>query len=266
MLKILSEPLPTNKVDYPERLIRDLALGVFENEWSNNFPIQGIKGFGEFNLNSDLIAEGELTKYIEEVWGNQPPFEQAIDMGYFDPGRFFGDDTSYFQLTSEALSLAKKVQKAPIFISYRRRESSALALLILARMEKRRVTPYLDQHPDPEFPSKRLALGTDWEPQLKNAILASDVIILLVGPSTLAKESFIHTEVGWALNATPPKLVIPVLHNGFNRLDLASFSAHTDPRLITLIQNKQGVDITAEDPDGYNTAIEKLLTNLNIRA
>jgi hypothetical protein len=103
----------------------------------------------------------------------------------------------------QSFALLDQPAPASIFISYRRRDSSELALLILARFKMLGQEPFLDMSIEP---------GDDWETRLRREVAGRDYFVSLVGPTTLESE-YVRQEILWALDAG--KQIIPIWHRGW---------------------------------------------------
>src|SRR5262249_51031093 len=101
-------------------------------------------------------------------------------------------DRSYL-LTEKALALLEQPAAPPsVFISYKRDQSSALALLIEARLR-------LAGNPNP-FVDKNLTPGDEWHRKLEQTIKSCEYFISLIGPKTL-ESSMVIEEISWAKSA-----------------------------------------------------------------
>ncbi len=139
--------------------------------------------------------EKRLLNYLRDKWGFLQPQATFLEaFGYLERKSDNGNKTLYL-LTLTAFALLKKPKASSIFISYRRSESSALALLIVARMKEHGLTPFLDMHPDAHLEDNRLNIAEDWENELRQAIDAREYMVVLVSPKSLAETSFVRTEL-----------------------------------------------------------------------
>src|SRR4030095_15676733 len=118
-------------------------------------------------------------------------------------GFFYKKDQSNFVLTERAFDLTRSGSISSIFISYRRKDSSAFALLILKHLKEHSLDAFVDM---------ALVPGEDWHAGLKERIQGYDFFILVLGKDTLSSE-YVVEEIGWAMDAG--LTIIPVWHNDF---------------------------------------------------
>ena len=110
----------------------------------------------------------------------------------------------YEELTQSAIALIDETEPYNVFISYKRSESSALALLVLARLKEHDLIPFVDM---------ALEAGGNWHADLEDRIRACDYFIVLLGENTLSSPMTVK-EIGWALDAK--RTIIPIWHSGFD--------------------------------------------------
>jgi len=92
--------------------------------------------------------------------------------GYLTPTKDLYDRVDGVQLLAPAFELLDETEPANVFISYKRSESSALALLVLARLKEIGLQPFVDMSIEP---------GSNWRDFLKERIDASDYVVVLIG-------------------------------------------------------------------------------------
>jgi hypothetical protein len=137
-----------------------------------------------------------------------------------------------------------------VFISYHRRESSALALLVLARFKMLGLEPFLDMNIEP---------GDDWAARLEIEVKSREYFVCLLGPGTL-ESPYVRQEIRWALEAGAR--VIPIWHGGFSDARLAGFRAQY-PQLGAFY-DKQAIRIEQEHTAAYEIAIIQLLNRFGM--
>lgn len=147
-----------------------------------------------------------------------------------------------YKLSSKAFDLLNRPLTPPsVFISYRRRASSAFGLLLVARLKAVGVqNPFIDMNIQP---------GDEWHAQLENIVRGSRYFILLIGDGTLESD-YVQQEIAWAL-ATPNVIIIPVLHD-----DLRQDSLPPD------LASKQAIVVERESAEYYELAVLKVLNRL----
>lgn len=256
------DPLPSDSAKHLDRFVRDLAWGALNNKWRNAFYIQGIPAWRELEL---LPSQNpDLKEYLAQVWDNHPPDPaQLEDLGYIVevPGSSIGDDTSLYKLTEKGLRFARSTSPGPIFISYRRLESSSFALLLSDRLKIYGLAPFLDNQTDKEDQGIALKPGDKWEDELRDAIKARQYFVVLVGPTTLSS-NVVCREIEYALAFH--KKIIPIWHRGFDPRNKEHFPESLSSAIRNVITDINGIQVTTEDPLQYEVAIERLLALFGI--
>ncbi len=229
--------LPSNEVAKTRLLAKELALGVYKGLWKRNI-VYGMA----------LTFDGDnLEKFFCKRWGNKD-LEHTIELleahGYLEKGR------GGYSLTRSAFDLLQETDPYNIFISYRRLDSSALALLVLARLKEHSQIPFVDM---------ALEVGGNWHADLEERIKDCDYFIFLLGKDTLASEMTVK-EICWAIDEK--RTIIPIWHSGF---DINSDKWEDVPENVTsAIQLTNAIRVTDESASGYNTAIVELLNRFGI--
>lgn len=191
-----------------EDFIRDLAYGVVKLDWG--FEHQGKKDILPYWASPRLamdISDEKLS--FRNKWQNNAPHVEIL-LAYDYLEQIESTKTSNtiprYKLTSKAFDLLNRpAKRIRIFISYKRNQSSALALLLEARLRLRGVR---DDH---IFIDKSIAVGELWEERIKSEVAACDYFVALIAPKTLDSIN-VKNEIDWALAAN--KYVIPICHGG----------------------------------------------------
>ena len=199
--------------------------------------------------------------------------ERWVNWNYHDNMRILRDhgytflDDPYEKLTDKALVLVDETEPYNIFISYKRSESSALALLVLARLKEHDLEPFVDM---------ALEAGGIWHADLKQKIEENDYFIVLLGKDTLSSEITVK-EICWAIDSN--RTIIPIWHNRFGLeedFDLAKqidgFASHWQEEKLRqrkgdvedVISRTNAIRVLDESASGYNTAIVELLNRFDI--
>ena len=139
--------------------------------------------------------------------------------------------------------LEKPLAPLSVFISYKRDESSAFALLLQCRLRSVGLDPFLDLN---------IAPGEDWSMYLEDRIQQSAYFISLLGPTTL-DSPYVRQEIVWALE-NGPRTIIPVWHN--------SFSDQDDHPELKEALSRNAIIVENENVEAYNNAVNKLLNFL----
>ncbi len=239
----LDLPIPDDPMQRVRRLARDLAWGALNQRWAPSFMITPEKTHDVWNLNR---PDTSMADYVRAVWGESAPRAHLLHaLGYTElneSDRFH----AYYTLTSRAFDLLHDPVPAAVFISYSRRESSAFALLVLARFKLAGLDAFLDM--------KDLSPGEDWHARLEREVRARKVFISLLGPQTL-DSPHVREEIHWALQHG--LTVIPVFHNGFTP------SGITDATLAPFVR-ANGIVVETETTKAYNAAVVELLNAFGV--
>lgn len=236
--KVCARPLPQNSMARLRLLARELAEGAVEGVWDTDIRVYRGELIGtETSL--------RILQYLEKRWNSTSiaPFELLTNNDYLRR------DDSYYVIVKPAFDLLEEVETANIFISYKRSESSAFALLVLARLKAEGLEPFLDLS---------LVPGENWQDGLRERIQKYDYLIALLGKQTLSSEVAIQ-EITWALDAG--LTVIPIWHNGFSYQSAAWILPPAIDRLLT---STHSIRVKEESALEYNNAIVELLNRFGI--
>ncbi len=248
-------PIPQSGIKRVRMLARDLAEGAAEEVWKTVIALR----FQEVSSsNSDaeqtteritmLLPENpDITRYLLAKWGGYdrfPHWHLLESNGFFtilNDGRFSVD----YKLTQAAYELVEVLEASSIFISYKRSESSALALLVMNQLKQAGLDAFLD-----------LALipGENWYGGLKQRIESKDYFVLLLGPHTLESKVVIE-EIGWAIDAE--RAIIPVWHGGF--VYRTGAWTNVPVKVDRVLSNTHTIRVIEENPLAYHNAILELL-------
>jgi hypothetical protein len=217
--------------------IRDVILSLF---WT--YDLRKLRIFYNGNLldRSDLdFGVGDyIAIYIWRRWNSAIPRQLLLQSyEYID---------SVGRLTRPAFDLLSESIPANIFISYHRKSSSALGLLIVARMKAAGMEPFIDM---------ALVPGEAWHAGLQERIKSYDAFILLLAPETLTSE-YVIREIEWALEAGVE--VIPLWHGKFEyKSDV--WRGKVPDEVDSCLAERNAIRVLEESASGYNTAIVELL-------
>ena len=234
-------------------LAKELALGADKRYWENAFAI--------LNFESWRQLQNRLQTYLttRKLLQDFPDLKvQLENHGYLDnKGR----------LTQRAFDLVEEDEPYNIFISYKRSESSAFALLVLARLKEHSLVPFCDM---------ALEAGGNWHADLEEKIKENEYFIILLGLDTLASEITVK-EICWAIDSD--RTIVPIWHNGFGigqDFDLggkvdecASKWENHDLReraedLKGFINSINAIRVLEESASDYNRVIVELLNRFGI--
>lgn len=240
-----SLPIPADKLTQIKAFVREMAVGAVMDYWEPLFMHANYGGQGWVweSLNSETFDQ-----HVVHKWGEQQPSATLLQtLGYLAK---YGEQ-GLTQLTPAAYALLEETPPINVFISYARRESSALALLILARMKSVGMTPFLD--------IIGLEPGDAWSDRLDSQIRNSAYLIAVLGPTSL-ESSYVRHEINLAHEAGV--VVLPFLHNGLTPERLAELQA-TLPEAALLL-SRQAIKVERETTEDYNRAIVSLLNRFGV--
>lgn len=232
-------PIPDGDVLWVKLLAKELVLGVYRKLWSSTIQV---------DYSDDVPGEvapigRELTGYLKKRWGDRHighRLELLRGHGYIDHGT----------LTQAAFDLIEEAEPYNIFISYKRSESSALALLVNTKLKEHSLDPFVDM---------ALEAGGNWHAELEERIRDCDYFIVLLGEKTLASTMTIK-EIEWAIQYE--KKVIPVWHSEFC---LSSDKwEYVNPKVKDTIKQTNAIRVIEESASDYNRAIVELLNRFGI--
>lgn len=246
----LEQSAPADTIDRVREFARDLAYGVARGYWGTRFSVVPYAGGRQdWEIFGD---EGHFRPYVSEKWAGEPPnidillsFEYVV---VYEEKQYHKN----YMLTGKSFQLLEAPYTAPsVFISYRRKEASALALLVEARLK-------LADRDNDVFVDKDIPIGEDWEAALRDRVASSRYFVSLIGPSTLESEH-VQDEITWALEAD--RKIITMTLPGFN------FQAYVAPDdrvrgLIEQLSAIQSIPVKSESAEDYDSAVRKLLNTL----
>lgn len=249
----LEQPAPEDQIEQVHVLARDLAYGVSVGLWGTTVKVSStIKRISWSVEGGEVSAEEYFAQKWQEDW---PSAKLLKSFGYFDLFREvrLGSEYDYI-LTQKAFELLEQPIATPqIFISYKRDESSPLALLIEARLR-------LADSNIRAFIDKDIPTQTRWEKYIMDQVRQAETVVCLIGPHTLASP-FVQDEINLAIQTE--KRLISILHHGYSFPDDAEQSPDGSSQIIEEL--KQWQSITVEQPpsaEKYEIAINRMLNDL----
>ncbi len=191
-----------------------------------------------------------LMCYVLVRWGKRyPDFSLLAANDYITYSQT--PEGFYLSVNKAAFDLLESAEPSRIFISYRRAESSAFALLVLARLKEHGLDAFLDMSILP---------GEDWHADLKRKIESRDYFIVILGRESLRSRILVK-EIQWAMQAH--KSIIPIWHNAFVYRG-EDWHEDISPDLDTLLQHTHTIRVLEESALAYNDAIVQLLNRFGI--
>ncbi len=243
MYNPLKDPIPADPVQRVHALARDLAYGVVMNLWGAELETRG-------NTERDRFPDGAVFDELRAKWGyDATALNKLIAFGYA-AFHYEGPLSRQYILTPKAFDLLSQPAPTSVFISYRRGESSAFALLVLARFKALGLEPFLDMD---------IAPGDEWHDRLHREVTTREHCVCLIGPTTLESE-FVRAEILWALESGAQ--ILPIWHNGFDDALLAEFQARF-PELGEFYE-KQAIRVEQENVVAYEGALIQLLNRFGV--
>ncbi len=240
MGRVQQRPLPQNPMTRIRFLAKELAEGAAINLWGISFRMFR----GQLVTSTD---QEDLITYLNTRWNNASPhFGLLISNGYL---RFDAGENDVY-ITKAAFDLIDESEPANVFISYKRSDSSAFALLVLARMKAAGMEPFLDLALQP---------GDDWEKGLKERIEKYQYLVAILSHDTLKSEVCIK-EISWAIEAG--LAIIPIWHNGF--VYKAGTWDALSVKVDAALSKTHTIRVIEESALGYNNALVELLNRFGV--
>ncbi|MBN8619496.1 MAG: toll/interleukin-1 receptor domain-containing protein [Anaerolineae bacterium] len=232
--------LPHNPMQRVRVLAKELAEGAAQGLW-------GV-GIGTFR---GMPNDTAVQQYIQARWGDAlPNLGILVSYGYLSFNAHAGSSSQgELVIMKAAFDLIDEGEEANIFISYKRSESSAFALLVLARLKAAGMEPFLDLALQP---------GDDWERGLRERIQRYQYLIAILGPETLRSEVCLR-EISWAIEAGLQ--IIPIWHNGFTYV---SGAWDVSLKVDTALSKTHTIRVIEESALGYNNALVELLNRFGV--
>lgn len=232
--KCHTNPLPEHPMARVRVFARELAEGITYSLWAAQIPQPQ-------HLNEDGLY---ISRYYAERWGGRTPdFSILQTYGYLTPGKEYT-----YELTRVAFDLLEKslMSAIKVFISYRREESSAFALLVDSTLREVGIDIFLD--------TESLLYGEDWRKTIQQNIVKRDYFLLLVGKTTLASE-IIRWEIRQA--ASNQSVIIPIVHNGYQ--EILRSGAAEQSSILKWLNDKHTLYVEKENPNQYRQTVTYLL-------
>ena len=240
MEQVKQRALPNNPMARVRVLAKELAEGAVEGVWG--YTISTFRG---------QVNDRQPALYLQERWGDQlPNLGLLLGSGYIQETLDPYNKVNGFRLTEKAFALVEEGEPADVFISYRRKDSSAFALLVLARLKAAGLNAFVDMTIQP---------GDNWQTHLKEQIQRRDYFVLLLGKESLSSE-VLHQEVLWALEANAS--IVPIWHNSF--VYRPEEWASLPQEIAHVLSTTHTIRVLEESALAYNNAIVELLNRFGI--
>jgi len=273
---VCERSLPAESFARMESFVREIADGAMKGYWSyrtfhrdtrtvmlrdsgstsgihpRNLHVTRASAIIQLRQNPLLEFDGDnyfIAHYLHRRWEFEwPDIDLMVINGYL---------SAEYELTKSAFDLARSFRSASVFISYRRVESSAFALLVLARLKLVGLEGFLDLAIQP---------GENWHAGIRERIQQYDSFVLLLGPTTL-KSDIVKQEIQWAIEFGLD--ILPIWHSGF------AYNADDWPELPpdvtrvlgsnhSILGSNHSIRVLDESALGYNNAIVELLNRYGV--
>lgn len=225
-------------------IARELALGVTYRFWDKNIATHD----DDQDAESVIPRHENLKLYFKKRWNIvdiRHEWKLLESYGFLDRSGGFFD-----KLTQSAFELIDETEPFNVFVSYKRSESSALALLCVCRLKAEDLVPFVDM---------ALEAGGNWHADLEGRIKACGYFIILLGKDTLSSPMTVK-EIQWALEYK--RTIIPIWHSAFNISDEKWNDVPSS--VMDIIQQTNAIIVQDESASGYNTAIVELLNRFGV--
>ena len=233
-------PIPNGDVARVKLLAKELALGAHKNLWDTTMI--AISDYGRWKP-----CFSNLETVFEKRWTDHD-FGRLADL--LIAHRYAESLENALSISSRAFDLLDETAPYDVFISYKRSESSAFALLVLARLNEHGLVPFVDM---------ALEAGGKWHADLEERIRGCDYFIILLGKDTLSSPMTVK-EIQWALQYE--RTIIPAWHSGFDLKD--EKRSEIDETVKDAIQQTNAIRVHDESASGYNSAIVELLNRFGV--
>lgn len=206
----LTTPPPLDAWQQVQRYAYDIAWGALNRFWNPRQLENRLNLNGKFeNIYSEYgtqVKQQSLEAYVFHVWFRynlEPPTLPLLEsFGYVER-----HPSSYgFNIMPLCYALLNKPRPHSIFISYRRKTSSTIAMLIWSELRAAGYEVFLDV--------SSIELGDTWHALLEKKVKESTVFIPVITNETELSDPVL-SEITWAISDSNNRRVIPILHNGF---------------------------------------------------
>ncbi len=221
-----------------EALARDLAYGALLGSWSAILP---------------ETPQAPLSELLRTKWNNNyPSFNLLVSFDYAQQRINPSTNTTQQILTHKAFDLLHTIDpKTKIFISYCRKESSAVALAVEYKLQSLGIEVFLD---------KSLKLGDGWHARLEEVVKNCDYFISILATNTLSSP-FVVKEITWAQEAN--RVCIPIWHPNL-KIDKTSLPKELSNLFNKYLNANQAIRILEESAKSYDDSIRELVNFLTL--
>ena len=233
----LKIPIPSGDVARIKLLAMELALGFHRRVWRTPLTIQA---YGRYEPNHPDVDNYFAKRWCEADFGHM-----------YELLTFHGFANAHGALTTNAFNLLYETEPYNIFISYKRSESSMLALLVSNTLKLNGFNPFFDMQLKPT---------EEWHALLEQRIKDSNYFVVLLGPETHCSKYTVR-EIHWAMIHEIP--IVQVWQHGF-AFGASDWSNVEYPAVVKKLELEQAVVPIADNAEGYHLALEKMLNRFGI--
>lgn len=225
MQEVVQREMPENRIARVRTLAKELAEGALEGFWNVR----------------DMTSDGNCSIYLRDRWQNH--FYPYLSL--LEPNGYMLNN----QLEKSAFDLVQEAALAEIFISYRRKDSSAFAMFVLTRLKMAGLNAFVDMTIQP---------GDNWQEHIREQIQSRDYFVVLLGKESLSSK-VLHQELLWAIESGAH--IMPIWHGGFV---YTSGEFNLPPEIDHVLSTTHTIRVLEESALAYNNAIVELLNRFGI--
>lgn len=230
---------PADELSRCELLAIELVEGQSLIFWDAQIAEPNRKNLMRMKVSVEQL--GFLQYYYYKRWrGNPPDLKRLQELNLLDDS---------LSLLPAAYRLYEQHlrRQIKVFVSYKRSESSVLALYLHEKLEDCGYTSFLDV--------QSIQAGENWKFALQRSIQDCNYFVLLIGKKTFGS-SVVVQEIKWAFanNMT----IIPIWHNGFN-YQFSSDHPIMPQAFKNLLTDTHTLIVHPENPAQYKQAISDLM-------
>lgn len=236
-------PIPSGKVQRTKFLAKELAMGVPEL-WKTKFLVSSSDEIG-----GELITlDNNLDSYFMIRWEDKHIGRHLELLKVYG---FIGTVNGGREILKAAFDLLGESEPYNIFISYKRSESSLLALLVNNTLKLNGLVPFFDMFLKPT---------DEWHARLESQVKASQYFVVLMGTYT-HRSKYTVREINWAIAHNVP--VIQIWSHGYT-ISPTDWEGTEFPDVAGELERRQAITINTDDAEGYHLAMEKLVNAVGV--
>ncbi|MDD9956895.1 MAG: toll/interleukin-1 receptor domain-containing protein [Anaerolineaceae bacterium] len=259
LAKVCARPMPSDRMAQVRTVARELAEGVLDEQWSTSIWLYRDTARDRLEIHTE-----NLEQYFSKRWRQESEKRAKHDLApLLDEKRLFDLLVANFFISppvsetglihtieQNCFDLLEEIERATIFVSYRRSESSSFALLVLNYLKSASLVAFLDLALEP---------GENWHASLEEKIAFCDYFVLLLGKSTLYSKN-VCQEIMWAMERN--KIILPIWQPNFvhDSLDWERVPIEVQ----NMLNVTHAIRIQEESALEYHKALTELLNRFGI--